>query len=87
MNYKGRTALPDPNNWQQFVQIGQGRSICLLLTKKLRTKPGTQPPASPAERVVGVILTDVKLEKRQKDTVAYYMLEKFKIADTQPQAA
>ena len=36
---------------------------------------------------MGVILTDVKLEKRQKDTVVYYMLEKFRIADTQPQAA
>ena len=39
------------------------------------------------ELAVGVILTDVKLEKRQKDTVVYYMLEKFRIADTQPQAA
>ena len=39
------------------------------------------------ELAVDVILTDVKLEKRQKDTVVYYMLEKFKIADTQPQAA
>lgn len=39
------------------------------------------------ELAVGVILTDVKLDKRQKDTVVYYMLEKFKIADTQPQAA
>lgn len=39
------------------------------------------------ELAVGVVLVDVKLEKRQKDTVVYYMLEKFKIADTQPQAA
>ncbi len=39
------------------------------------------------ELTVGVVLVDVKLEKRQKDTVVYYMLEKFKIADTQPQAA
>ena len=39
------------------------------------------------ELAVDVILTDVKLEKRQKDTVVYYMLEKFRIADTQPQAA
>ena len=39
------------------------------------------------ELAVGVILTDVKLEKRQKDTVVYFMLEKFRIADTQPQAA
>lgn len=39
------------------------------------------------ELAVDVILTDVKLDKRQKDTVVYFMLEKFKIADTQPQAA
>ena len=39
------------------------------------------------ELTVGVVLVDVKLDKRQKDTVVYYMLEKFKIADTQPQAA
>ena len=36
---------------------------------------------------MGVVLVDVKLDKRQKDTVVYFMLEKFKIADTQPQAA
>lgn len=39
------------------------------------------------ELAVGVVLVDVKLDKRQKDTVVYFMLEKFKIADTQPQAA
>ena len=39
------------------------------------------------ELAVGVVLVDVKLDKRQKDTVVYYMLEKFRIADTQPQAA
>lgn len=39
------------------------------------------------ELAVGVVLVDVKLDKRQKDTVVYYILEKFKIADTQPQAA
>ncbi len=39
------------------------------------------------ELAAGVVLVDVKLEKRQQDTVVYYMLEKFKVADTQPQAA
>lgn len=39
------------------------------------------------ELAVGVVLVDVKLDKRQKDTVVYYILEKFRIADTQPQAA
>ena len=39
------------------------------------------------ELAVGVVLANAKLEKRQKDTVVYYMLEEFKIAETQPQAA
>lgn len=39
------------------------------------------------ELAAGVVLTEAKLEKRQQDTIVYYMLEKFKIADTQPQAA
>lgn len=39
------------------------------------------------ELAVGVVLVDVTLELRQKDTVVYHMLEQFKIADTQPQAA
>mgnify|MGYP006922389692 CR=1 FL=1 len=38
------------------------------------------------ELAVGVVLANAKLEKRQKDTVVYYMLEEFKIAETQPQA-
>ena len=39
------------------------------------------------ELTVGIVLVDAKLEKRQQDTIVYYMLEEFKIADTQPQAA
>ena len=39
------------------------------------------------ELAAGIVLVDVKLEKRQQDTVVYYMLEKFKVADIQPQAA
>ena len=39
------------------------------------------------ELAVGIVLANAKLEKRQKDTVVYYMLEEFKIAETQPQAA
>ena len=39
------------------------------------------------ELAAGIVLVDVKLEKRQQDTVVYYMLEKFNVADTQPQAA
>ena len=36
---------------------------------------------------MGVILANVKLEKRQQDTIIYYMLEQYEIADAQPKAA
>lgn len=39
------------------------------------------------ELTAGVVLTEVKLEMRRADTVVYYMLEHYKIADVQPQAA
>lgn len=39
------------------------------------------------ELAVGTVITDVKLEKKQHDTVVYFMLENFKLADIQPQAA
>ena len=39
------------------------------------------------ELAVGVILANVKLEKRQQDTIIYYMLEQYEIADAQPKAA
>ena len=39
------------------------------------------------ELTVGVILANVKLEKRQQDTIVYYMLEQYEIADAQPKAA
>ena len=39
------------------------------------------------ELSVGTVITDVKLEKKQHDTVVYFMLENFKLADIQPQAA
>ena len=39
------------------------------------------------ELVIGAILTDVKLELKQSDTIVYYMLEQYKILDTQQQAA
>ncbi len=39
------------------------------------------------ELAVGVILVNAKLEKRQQDTIIYYMLEQYEIADAQPKAA
>ena len=39
------------------------------------------------ELVIGAILTDVKLELKQSDTIIYYMLEQYKIIDAQQQAA
>ena len=36
---------------------------------------------------VGTVITDLRLAKKQTDTVVYYMLEDFNLADTQPQAA
>ena len=38
-------------------------------------------------RSVGTVITDLRLAKKQTDTVVYYMLEDFNLADTQPQAA
>ena len=39
------------------------------------------------ELAVGTVITDLRLAKKQTDTVVYYMLEDFKLADTQPLAA
>lgn len=39
------------------------------------------------ELVVGAVLTDVKLERRGTDTVIYFMLEEYRIADELPAAA
>lgn len=39
------------------------------------------------ELAVGVTLTDVELELKQSDTIVYYMLEKYKVADARRKAA
>ncbi len=39
------------------------------------------------ELKTGIVLVDVKLEMRQRDTIIYYMLDEFKIADIQPHKA
>ena len=40
-----------------------------------------------SELAVGVTLTDVELELKQSDTIVYYMLEKYKVADARRKAA
>lgn len=39
------------------------------------------------ELAAGMVITDLRLAKKQTDTVIYYMLEDFKLADTQPLVA
>ena len=39
------------------------------------------------ELKTNLVLVDVKLEMRQRDTIVYYMLEQYKIADIQPHKA
>lgn len=39
------------------------------------------------ELKAGLTLTNVKMQMKQKDTVVYYILEDYRIADIQPQAA
>ena len=39
------------------------------------------------ELAVGVTLTDVELELKQSDTIVYYMLKKYKVADVRRKAA
>ena len=39
------------------------------------------------ELTAGTVLVDVKLEMRKQDTIVYYMLENFRIADARPDMA
>lgn len=36
---------------------------------------------------IGAVLTDVELERKGTDTVIYFMLEQYRLADARPKAA